>query len=174
MYSNHNGEKYIQYAQDLKSKLIEALPALNQPACLVLVNEFHATPLSKSNHDQEIQSRAIRGRITNNIWSLYPTQRYGFEVYFMGVRIYSKIKSKLWPNISMLSQKCVNAWNDFHDGKGISEYEHVTVDSSYNKSSVSSVMTPITSSQIKMAQTHQSVRSQGNNKFVWGGIFSQK
>lgn len=29
-----------------------------------------------------------------------------FEVYFMGVCLFSKIKSRLWPNIGLVVEKC--------------------------------------------------------------------
>lgn len=45
------------------------------------------------------------------------------EVYFMGVRLFSKISSGTWPHTSLLAEKCVNAYNDFMSNKDISIYE---------------------------------------------------
>lgn len=47
------------------------------------------------------------------IYTEFETKRYAFEVYFMGVRIYSKIATRLWPNTSSVAYKCARVWNDF-------------------------------------------------------------
>ena len=49
--------------------------------------------------------------------------RGAMEVYFMGVRLFSKIQSKYWPNPNMVADKCVQAYQDFVDGKDITVYE---------------------------------------------------
>lgn len=36
-----------------------------------------------------------------------------FEVYFMGVLIYSKIKTGQFPNITAVSKKCCEAYNEY-------------------------------------------------------------
>lgn len=41
----------------------------------------------------------------------------------MGVRLFSKIQSKYWPNPNMVADKCVQAYQDFVDGKDITVYE---------------------------------------------------
>ena len=46
-----------------------------------------------------------------------------FEVYFMGVRIYSKKQCNIWPNIPMVAEKCIKAHADFIAGEDISVYE---------------------------------------------------
>jgi hypothetical protein len=43
----------------------------------------------------------------------YTTALGAFEVYFMGVRVFSKIQSGLWPSIPLLAEKCKQVWNDF-------------------------------------------------------------
>jgi len=43
----------------------------------------------------------------------------------MGVRLYSKISSRLWPSNSMLLIKCEKAWDDFQRGENIAFYEYV-------------------------------------------------
>ena len=44
----------------------------------------------------------------------------GFEVYFMGVRLFSKIQSGMWPFTPVLAQKCFIAYNDYCQMKDIS------------------------------------------------------
>lgn len=51
------------------------------------------------------------------------TNHGALEVYFMGVRLFSKLQSKYWPNASMVAEKCVRAYQDFIDGKDITVYE---------------------------------------------------
>ena len=46
----------------------------------------------------------------------------GLEVYFMGVLLYSKEKSKLWPNTTALAVKCLHCYNDYMHGKSIVHY----------------------------------------------------
>ena len=41
----------------------------------------------------------------------------------MGIRLFSKIQSKYWPNATMVAEKCVQAYQDFVDGKDITVYE---------------------------------------------------
>lgn len=43
----------------------------------------------------------------------------------MGVRVYSKILSKTWPNNTLLLAKCVRAWDDYKSGSPIGSYEYV-------------------------------------------------
>jgi len=47
----------------------------------------------------------------------------GLEIYFMGVRLFSKKLSGVWPHYRLLVEKCRNAFNDYADGKDISIYE---------------------------------------------------
>lgn len=44
------------------------------------------------------------------------------EVYFMGVLLYSKEKSKIWPNTTSLSIKCLQCYNDYVLGNSIMHY----------------------------------------------------
>ena len=50
---------------------------------------------------------------------------YGaFEVYFMGVSLFSKIESKIWPNVTALAEKCVNCYRAYVSNKEIDIFEH--------------------------------------------------
>ena len=42
--------------------------------------------------------------------------RGAFEVYFMNVKLFSKILSNTWPNYSLVAQKCVKAYDDIVSG----------------------------------------------------------
>ena len=53
----------------------------------------------------------------------YPTPKGAFEVYFMGVLIYSKLMTKKWPRISDLANKCGRMYRDYQQGLSILEYE---------------------------------------------------
>jgi hypothetical protein len=48
----------------------------------------------------------------------------GLEVYFMGVLLFSKEKSKLWPNVLKIGQKCGNCYNDYIYGSSIAPYQY--------------------------------------------------
>ena len=78
-----------------------------------------------SDHFAEIFTRAKRrgSQMNGRILDKYSTKRFGFEVYFMGVRLYSKIESLQWPNNTLLTQKCLNAYNDYLAGQDIRKYE---------------------------------------------------
>ena len=52
----------------------------------------------------------------------YPTLTFGFEVYFMGVKLYSKIESKQWPHITALTNKIEKAFNAYIANKDITEF----------------------------------------------------
>ena len=126
LYSNHSQEKYTQFAKDLRERLVEVIPDLKcevngKKATKVLINEYHQnmTTDSKvylkgtaikyhnpSDHDRNTIARAKRGKKFGQFHHGYGTQRYGFEVYFMGVKLFSKIDSLLWPNCTLLALKC--------------------------------------------------------------------
>ena len=90
-------------AEQLKGKLLALIPELDVgPKPRVLINEF-LVHCCDTEHDIKTRDRASRGVLdqeTQTVWKNYATLRYGFEVYFMGVRIYSKIKCRLWPDTS--------------------------------------------------------------------------
>ena len=92
----------------------------------MLVNEFHDELTSGEGHELELHTQAMKGKKSFNVWTNYPTKRYGFEVYFMGVRLYSKISTRLWPNNNLVVMKCLKVWNDFQEGKDISGYEYIS------------------------------------------------
>jgi hypothetical protein len=50
-----------------------------------------------------------------------------FEVYFKGVRVYSKIASLRWPNTPMVADKCKRLLDAHNNGEDISEFEHIPV-----------------------------------------------
>lgn len=134
MFNHHNGEKYINMAEQLKAKILGLIPELSSSRHgveRVLINEYLTTMSDQdSRHDQEIMQRIRKGKYQvtpdNIIYSDYPTKRYGLEVYFMGVRVFSKVASRLWPNTSAVAMKCVRAFNDFHEGNQIGQYEYMT------------------------------------------------
>jgi len=39
-----------------------------------------------------------------------------FEVYFMGVRLFSKLQAKVFPDLDQVSEKCIAAYNAFIGG----------------------------------------------------------
>lgn len=41
----------------------------------------------------------------------------------MGVRIYSKLQSLKWPNITALVERCRKAFTDYKEGNDITQYE---------------------------------------------------
>jgi hypothetical protein len=45
------------------------------------------------------------------------------EVYFMGVRIFSKIQSGLWPLIPSLAERCLNVYNSYINEEDINSFE---------------------------------------------------
>lgn len=46
------------------------------------------------------------------------------EVYFMGVRLFSKKLCNVWPNNGLVAQKCVNAYDDYVSGGSAQDWEH--------------------------------------------------
>ena len=47
------------------------------------------------------------------------------EVFFMGVRLYSKLQSNTWPNVTMFAQKAKAAYDAYVGGEDIEEFETV-------------------------------------------------
>ncbi len=46
-----------------------------------------------------------------------------FEIYFMGVRLFSKNLSKNWPNVDDFVEKFNRILRDYNDGGNIQKYE---------------------------------------------------
>jgi len=44
---------------------------------------------------------------------------YAFEVSYKGILIFSKIKGGYWPNLDLVSYKCMMVYNDERQGKSI-------------------------------------------------------
>lgn len=61
----------------------------------------------------------------DGIFTGYVKELGAFEVYFMGVRLYSKIQSNKWPNTKLLGQKCKRAYDAYIAGEDIEEFETV-------------------------------------------------
>lgn len=90
----------------------------------ILINKYPSDAILNTDHHNDIVFRASRtGKFVNGMWENYPTQRYAFEVYIGGYRLFSKIKSRVWPNIDLVSQKCLKAWNEMKDGNDLSCFE---------------------------------------------------
>ena len=47
------------------------------------------------------------------------------EVYFMGVRLFSKKLCNLWPNNRLVASKCVSAFDDVLNGGSAQNWEHI-------------------------------------------------
>ena len=126
--TRHKTEVYLDYANKLKT-------ALQAKSCKVVLNQFDTrlcedqsidvngkkisyvpTPHMAILNDRCVSYDGDVGTIGNFLMG-------AFEVYFMGVRIYSKKQSNIWPNIPMVVEKCLNAHNDFIKGEDISKYE---------------------------------------------------
>ena len=52
-----------------------------------------------------------------------PAPMWALEVYFMGVRIFSKIQSGVWPNPVLVAKRCALAWDKYNAGEDIDEFE---------------------------------------------------
>ena len=48
-----------------------------------------------------------------------------FECYFMGVRLYSKLQSNIWPSVKLLVSKCKEVYDSYTTGGDIEEFETV-------------------------------------------------
>ena len=49
------------------------------------------------------------------------------EVYFMGVRIFSKIQSGVWPNPNAVANRCLEAYNSFEGNTDINDFETIRI-----------------------------------------------
>lgn len=47
------------------------------------------------------------------------------DVYFMGVRLFSKKVSNVWPNKTLVAEKCARAYEAYTAGNNIEDMEHV-------------------------------------------------
>lgn len=46
-----------------------------------------------------------------------------FEVYFMGIKLFSKLKSGLWPNMVLVATKCKLAYDAYVNDLQIEQFE---------------------------------------------------
>ena len=49
------------------------------------------------------------------------------EVYYKGIRVYSKIMSRRWPNAGMVADKCKRLLEANQKGEDIFSFEHIVV-----------------------------------------------
>ena len=88
-----------------------------------------------------------------------PSHPGAFEVYFMGVRLFSKIQSGVWPNPVRVAERAAQAYKAYYAGKDIDEFEtqvfgrRATVrdDVDVTSQSATSVATPATSAKPRTA-----------------------
>ena len=45
----------------------------------------------------------------------YKTDIGAFEIYFMGVRLFSKLICNKWPRVTLVVQKCEEIYSSFHN-----------------------------------------------------------
>lgn len=89
------------------------------------------------------------------------------EVYFMGVKLFSKKLCNVWPNNTLVAQKCLNAYEDVVSGGNANNWEHVkTVKRSETMADIGE-MSP-SNNRMYRTQGHQRSKSGG------GGFFSSK
>lgn len=46
------------------------------------------------------------------------------EVYFKGIRIYSKVMSRRWPNATLVADKCRRVLEAHRNGEELHDFEH--------------------------------------------------
>ena len=54
-----------------------------------------------------------------------------FEIYFMGVKLFSKLKSGVWPNTLLVASKCKMAYDSYVNEEQIDHYETLTMKSTF-------------------------------------------
>ena len=91
-------------------------------------NEIKARTYESTAHMRKILKHLDKNKFdTKNTEELarnYPeVERGGFEVFFLGTRIFSKIQSRIWPNPKLLAERCFKAYMAFTSGRDISEFE---------------------------------------------------
>ena len=77
---------------------------------------YSTTPHMQVLNDRVVTWKENTGELGNFLMG-------AFEIYFMGVRIYSKKQSNIWPSVPMVVEKCIKAHSDFMSGEDISIYE---------------------------------------------------
>ena len=67
--------------------------------------------IPSSRHHSEIMSRKCKDTldVKEHFVNILPI-RYAFEVYFMGIRVYSKIESRQWPHCDLLAKRCAKMY----------------------------------------------------------------
>ena len=102
----------------------------------------------------------------------YATPRGAFEVYFMGVRLYSKLLTHQWPNRTLLASKGARIYEDYVNGEDIAGYEfqHIT-----KKMQEEANATGLSDIRMRRAQTAESnFRSRSNRKTSRSRVYSTK
>ena len=94
-------------------------------------------------HPNELCQKAAKHRknqdVAANKFMLIPDDETmgAFEVIFMGVLLYSKRKSGVWPNIPMVAKKCAEAYSKYVCGDDILAFEVRTMSGADNARSLS-------------------------------------
>ena len=81
------------------------------PDCEVLLNRVH-----KSYSGSKIYMQLVYNNDQTNLYYDQIPRLGSFEVSLNGVLLYSKIKSKLWPNIKSVATRLANVCLDLHNG----------------------------------------------------------
>lgn len=130
--TRHNEAKYLSVAQSVETAIKAALPNadMNCRAGHFSFDMLESMSVAGANstyqpteHIFRIAERVLHqrpqpapGRTDMQFIKMDTPAIGGMEVYFNGVRLFSKIQSGLWPHIDLLAQKCVKVYNDFMAG----------------------------------------------------------
>ena len=72
---------------------------------------------------QEYELIPVKGNIFDMM--NFAPNRGAFEVYFMGIKLFSKIQCKMWPNIPILADKCVKCYRAYVKNQSLDQFEIV-------------------------------------------------
>ena len=115
----HDEQIYAQHAYQLQEQLLTISKN-------VTINQFDIRLMSRCqiggidylpNWEMQRLAKSLKPSHTNkNFWNFRTIPVGAFEVYFMGVKLHSKLITMKWPNISMLTEKCKIVYQNFVDG----------------------------------------------------------
>ena len=145
--NGHTAEKYEGRAKELKAAIVRDVPYFGEIVDgkeVILINKFCSSLGVKklvrfggklireyvpTRDMKQVSDRVHRWQEQNGelyypdfFFTGYPVPPFSFEVYFMGVKLYSKLESKQWPDNRLLAAKIQRALDDYLAGLDISHH----------------------------------------------------
>ena len=126
--TRHDEKKYLNIAQNVAAAIKEVVPGFAEGKYKVYLGSF-AYNLAQDGQCVLANGQTRSYQTTHHMVNIansnpmqvpmdaeFPLRKMpigALEVYFMGVRLFSKVQSGVWPNAVRVAERCLAAFNDF-------------------------------------------------------------